>query len=284
MQTNVTFLTRRLMLEARTLISDISKDFFRKSKFSHANNKILINGLAKSGTSLVEHIFSELGYVNGARSLLRSGYKCQGYQDGFICKELFDSFPNNKNTFVKTHSVFNQEFMEFDKVKVIIILRDVKDALLSRYYHVMSDPLHWDNKRLSKIKSEQERFKQSVLALNPVYGFSQLEYYLFWKASWIHSPFQHNIFYYEDYKNSSSDFIQRLTEHCELIVDPLKIENTLENKRKSLSKVSKSLFNRRFVSGGDSGTFRKGLVGESERFFDAELNSLFSDLSEKYKI
>ena len=140
---------KRVKAELLNLYRDIKKDLSPSP--NTFQNKVFINGLAKSGTSLFEHIVSELGYVDGSRSLLRSKYKCDRYDEGFICPELFDTFPLSKKTYIKTHALYNPEFIYPDDFVKIIVLRDIRDALVSRYYHIISDPKHWDYSRLMSI-------------------------------------------------------------------------------------------------------------------------------------
>jgi len=278
------YLIKRLLAEYNNLFGDIQKDYF-SNNMCNSSNKIWINGLAKSGTSLYEHIVSELGYVDGARSILRSRYKCNRYEEGFICQELFDAFPLSKNTYIKTHALYKPEYKYLDLPTKIIVLRDIRDALVSRYFHIISDPKHWDFNRLNHIKNDLSRFKASVLAINPTYGISQFEYYARYVNSWIESPFNTSIFWYEDY---ISDPIREINKIILLLgcgsKDASDIENKLECKREKLSNMNGSLQSKRKSSIAQSGTFRSGKIGGHIDFFDSELAFMYQELSSKYKL
>ena len=57
----------------KILFDDIKKDFFYDHKKKY--NKVLVIGVQKSGTTLIEWILSEMGYVNQVTSPLESFMK-----------------------------------------------------------------------------------------------------------------------------------------------------------------------------------------------------------------
>jgi len=275
---------KRLLAECYNLIVDIRKDYFSKEICS-SSNKIWINGLAKSGTSLFEHIVSELGYVDGARSLLRARYKCKSFEEGFICTELFETFPSSKNTYVKTHALHDPEFNYSTDVIKIIVLRDIRDALVSRYYHIISDPKHWDYNRLMSISSDIDRFKASVFIDNPTWAVTQFEYYAMFVNSWINSPFSQDIIWYEDYLLNPLSIISSIQKKLNIdIYSALYIESILEDKRSIMTENVSDLGRKRRSSSAQSGTFRSGKTKNYLAFFDDELNDYYMGLTEKYSL
>ena len=60
--------------------------------------------------------------------------------------EYFDHFPKDKFSYVKTHLEYNKDLVENLKKKQFFnnnIFRDLRDAMISRYYHILSDKNHW---------------------------------------------------------------------------------------------------------------------------------------------
>jgi len=274
---------KRVKAELLNLYRDIKKDL--SSSPNTLQNKVFINGLAKSGTSLFEHIVSELGYVDGARSLLRARYKCNRYEEGFICSELFNSFPSTKKTYIKTHAVYDPEFNYPTDVIKIIVLRDIRDALVSRYYHVISDPRHWDYNRLISINSDLDRFKASVFINNPVWEIPQFEYYAMFVDSWVKSPFSQEIFWYEDYLKDPLNVISKIKEKLHVDnVSVLEIEQSLDSKRTSMLRSTSDLGTRRKSFSAQSATFRSGKSKGYLDFFDDELNDYYEGLMQKYML
>ena len=273
----------RISAEIKNLYEDIKKDFSHRP--SAESSTVLINGLAKSGTSLFEHIISELGYVDGARSLLRSRYKCPRYKEGFICPELFESFPQSKKTYIKTHSVYQRDFQYPVDVKKLIVLRDIRDALVSRYYHIISEPKHWDYNRLRQIDSHLARFKASVFINNPTWGVTQFEYYAMFVDSWINSPFLNDIIWYEDYLNDPIQVISNIKAKLKTgFSSALELESKLEEKRNSMRKNISDLGKARQSSTAQSATYRAGKSGSYISFFDDELSDFYNDLAKKYRL
>lgn len=244
-----------------------------------------INGLAKSGTSLIEDIVYQLGYVDGTRSLLRPRLRLPKLADAVLDEQLFSAQPRRKKTYLKTHCLYSQKldpWVDLYNVSPVIVMRDVRDALVSRYHHICSDPTHWDFLRLKNLP-ESVRFKSSVLVANPVYKLSQLEYYIFWIHSWFDSPFSNRIIWYESYLNSPELFIDKIAAACHAEkYNSQTIELCLSRKRAQIASLSSDLAKRRLRVGSRSGTFRTGEAGQNKKYFDAELDDLFCRLIHKY--
>ena len=54
-------------------------------------------------------------------------------------------FPKNKNSYIKTHLEYDKKILESlknENFKIIITFRNLKDVMISRYYHILSDTKH----------------------------------------------------------------------------------------------------------------------------------------------
>lgn len=239
---------------------------------------IWINGLAKSGTSLVENIVREAGYVDGSRSLLRPRIHCPSLNDGLMDVKIIAMQPRNKLTYVKTHCIRNEiaeRCASLDYSKQIIVVRDVRDALVSRFFHILSDPTHWIHEACPPLRADLESFKRATLQINPVTNLNSLEYFVDWVASWDFSVFADRIVRYEDYKTDSAKFIQRV---YDILSIPSAQADIVEERLQAARNRAKGLNNlaqRRAALSGQSATFRRGEVGEYVDWFDTELLEKF---------
>jgi hypothetical protein len=269
----------------RSGYSDLAKDLASLAAGGHEVHGIWVNGLAKSGTSLVENIVSESGYVDGARSILRRRYRAVGREDGLIDRSFFCLFPKYLRTYHKTHSLYYAQLDQLiGSIRPVIVLRDIRDALVSRYHHVMSDPTHWDYRRLLAVE-EKDRFFASITAQNPVYGISQIEYYARWVDSWLESSWQDNIVWFEDYCNDELSFTAKVLDLCNIdSINSQKITKSVHDRREKILKSGNDLARRRHLFGAESGTLRKGKAGEYREYFNEDSYSIYFDLIEKYRV
>ena len=110
-------------------------------------------GLPKSGTTLIEEIL-EYYAVSAKKSLLRL-YDDSGLDHAHgISEKLFSSFPKNKITYLKTHSHFSKNYIDIatkHNSKILISMRDIRDAMISRYYHIMNDKNSWQHNSIKNL-------------------------------------------------------------------------------------------------------------------------------------
>ena len=81
---------------------------------------------------------------------------------------MINSAPKNKFSFLKLHTHFKPKYInlvEKNKLRISIQIRDIRDMLISRYYHVLDDKYHWQNKLISNLNFD-EGFKQSLKGIS----------------------------------------------------------------------------------------------------------------------
>ena len=54
---------------------------------------------------------------------------------------MLSSAPEKKLSYIKTHTHYNSEILKLinDRVKIIFTFRDLRDVMISRYYHILQD-------------------------------------------------------------------------------------------------------------------------------------------------
>lgn len=256
------------------ILADIKKDYGKKISY----NKVWICGLPKSGTTLVEKILDNLPYVSMDRSPLRYGIN-KNVIDSKNIENYIRLFPKNKNSYLKTHLEYNKKILENLKnnnFKIIITFRNLKDVMISRYYHILSDTKHRHH-HLVKNCSFEEGFLNSITATDN--NLSALKYYFLWVESWSKIKEEDNLLKinYEKYSENPHEFIKKILSFLEIkSFDEKIVEKKLERERKihkkfGLAKNLKS-FNR------NVSTFRSGETNQWKKLFNNKIEVEFNKI------
>ena len=164
------------------------KDFYndycvRLDLIKFERHLLFIAGLPKSGTTWLEQLFNYTpGLVQLNKSRLRKYPSIQSLNlkhSHYIHPEMLSCAPKNLLSFLKLHldpHPENLNILEESGLKTVVLIRDIRDKLISRYYHVMNDQNHWDYERLKNISS-QSRLIESMKAKDPESSMLVIEYY-----------------------------------------------------------------------------------------------------------
>ena len=237
-------------------------------------------GLPKSGTTLIEEIFDELPYARLDFSPLRIFIKGKLDHRHAISEEMFRNVPKNKYTFLKTHTHYDKKYENIGKkfnAKIIISLRDIRDMMISRYYHILADKKHWQNSAISNL-STIEGFKKSLVIKNNSLEEKPIEYYYNWIKEWINISKNRNylILWFEDYTSDPIIYINKILQYLQIRdFTGIEIEKKLKNNLRT--KQGKTLKENISKYGKMKSTMRKGFPGEWKSFFDEDISSFFNE-------
>jgi hypothetical protein len=252
---------------------DLKKDF-EASKLKSENKFVWCPGLPKSGTTLIEQILERLPYVRLNASFLRI-YDNKNLDHGHgISTEMFSKIPKQKFTFLKTHTHYTYKYERIalnKKAKIIVSVRDLRDMLISRYYHILSDKNHWLHNKIKKLNFS-DGFIISLKEKSSPELESALIYYYKWIKDWLIIANQKDylVLWYEDYKLDPIKYISRIILYTNnKDYSAKKIENEIQDARLKKKDLSNSINN----YGRSKSTFRKGLVGEWRKLFNNEINN-----------
>ena len=258
-------------------ISDVNKDLIAK-KYSSTKYKVWCAGLPHSGSTLIEEIFENLPYVGLNSSLIRFFYNRRITHLHGISHDAFLSFPEKKYSFLKTHSHYEPESLDFanlSNVTTIVCLRDLRDMMLSRYWHIIANKKHQSHKLVSKMP-----FKEGLITSmleenqNNYYASIPIDDYFQWIKNWLDQEKKGTvkIFWFEDYISDPVKYLDKLKLYLEFNeLDSKVIEKILVNKRGKHSK--QSLSQRLLKKGRNKSTFRSGQVGGWKKYFDNDIIS-----------
>lgn len=203
----------------KLFLTDLKKDFFLSHKKDY--NKVLIVGLPKSGTTLVEWILTESGYVNQKISPLRIFYEKGLKNSHDISYKMLNFIPDNKFTFLKRHSEASQQNINLInqfKIKIILSTRNLKEAMISRYLHLISDKNSFYFKKLQKL-NYIDGFRFSLTEKNDKNEIPIKEFY-YWYVKWQkyieEKKMDYLVLKYEDYKFDNKSYIKKILNYLKI--------------------------------------------------------------------
>ncbi len=259
-------------------LEDYSKDY-KSSKIIKDHKLVWICSLPKSGSTLVEEIIDFFPYVKLDRSLNRFYSKGKLAHVHNISKEMLSSAPEKKLSYIKTHTHYNSEILKLinDRVKIIFTFRDLRDVMISRYYHILQDKSHIDHQKISRL-GLKEGFIYSFKSLG--YGEKNiLTYYYNWIKDWQSKKFlfNHLELWFEDFVKDPNEYLKKIlmflnfddnTYNLSNLKIYLKKKNTYKHNRTFAQKINDKSKN---VS-----TFRSGKIENWKTFFDDEITNEFN--------
>ena len=279
---NLKKITKYLIKNPSQLFKNALIDFKKdKSKKILIHNKVWCIGLPKSGTTLIENILEDLPYVEMFTSIFRKWENTNSKYmfDLNVPEKLFEDMPSEKNTFLKTHTKFSEttrKIIHNNNIKVILSVRDLRDMMISRYYHIINYKSHWQH-NLIKNLSFNEGFRISLTNKKDDHKNNPLNYYYFWIKEWVeYAKKEKNILVlnYEDYLANKEKYILKILNYLRVDKKEFNFEK-FKNSRtnKSLSTLSKNLEK----YGRNKSTFRLGASDQWRQLFDEEMINYFNE-------
>jgi len=256
------------------LIDDFNKDISAKFHSSKVY-AVWCAGLPKSGTTLVEEIFDQMPYVTLNNSFLRIFWHKNLKHQHNVNEGTFKGLKKNHYSFLKTHSHYKKNYDQIIKknnLKVIVSLRDLRDMMISRYFHILNQKNHWLHNEISSLNFKKG-FKISLISKHKEDKQNAICYYYNWIKKWREeaSKNKYLVVWYEDYKHNPINYIKRIMEFTEFEnLSPKKVYlNILKKKRSNNLTESYKKF------GKLKSTFRKGATEEWKEYFDDEISKYF---------
>ena len=255
---------------------DLKKDLDSKN-YKSPYKLVWCAGLPKSGSTLVEKIFDHLPYVRLNSSFNRIYFDKNLDQDHGISELIFSNIPKEKYNFLKTHTHYEDKYEKIalrHNSRIIISLRDIRDMLISRYYHILSFKNHWLHQDLKNLNFT-EGFILSFTAKENKSSPSVLKYYYDWINDWIKIGKQKNylVLWYEQYNLDPIKYIKDILQYVDFSnfsADKIYNKIIFENNKKMTLTMSLAKYGR------DKTTFRKGEVGEWQKLFNEEITESFN--------
>jgi hypothetical protein len=272
--------TKYLFRNPRQLFKNSFSDYKKdKSKIKLVFNKVWCIGLPKSGTTLIENILEQLPYVEMFSSVFRKWENTDpNYMfDLNVPEKLFLDMPNDKNTYFKTHTKYSdltRDIIKKNKLRVIISIRDLRDMMISRYFHIMSYKMHWQHDLIKDLPFD-EGFKISIVNKKKEHELNPLTYYYLWINQWIdYARKEKNtlVLNYEDYGKNKDNYISQILNYLKIDVNRFILKNFDNLKIKNSNSLSYNLKN----YGREKSTFRSGRSEQWKTLFNEKTANFFN--------
>ena len=271
----------------KQLLEELYDEYLTLTKqVSYDHYLIFIAGLPKSGTTWLEKLISEiLGYIQLDGSFLRTlrGVENLEHKHG-INQEMINSAPKKKYSFLKLHTHCDEEYIQILKdaeVKPTILIRDIRDMMISRYWHILSEPTHWQYNEIMNLPFN-EGFEKSLFGIFK--GEPVIHYFLQWINNWIEyinkNPNDTMLIKYEEMKNDLISTLTKLFYFYGIQYSKKEIKNIIliqNNKHINKENLSSNLK----LLGREITTFRKGEPGEWKNYFNKSHCRIFKELAGK---
>lgn len=243
-------------------------------RVSYSNHLIFVAGLPKSGTSWLEKIISEVpGYIKLNGSFLRRfrGAELLSYSHG-VNAEMLASAPRGKYSFLKLHTHYRDEYiaiLEQANIKPVVLIRDLRDMMISRYYHILSDPTHWFYNDINGLPFD-EGFEKSLFGVSEEDTETAIKYYKSWVDGWVNYVNMNRekalLVRYEDMKTDLCQTMDNILRFHDISLSRESIDRMIRRQSRN-DKVKESLAKNLSLPGKFKSTFRKGSIGEWKNCF-----------------
>lgn len=271
----------------RQLINEIKNELITISgQANYDCYLIFIAGLPKSGTSWLEKLVSEIpGFTQLNGSFLRHLHGAHKLEHTHgINREMLNSAPKNRYSFIKLHTHYEEKYInvldEF-KLRPTILIRDLRDMLISRYYHVMADPNHWQYGKINSLPFE-EGFEKSLFGISHEDNMDVINYYTFWISGWFNyleaNQDKCYLMRFEDMKKDLFLEYKNFLSYYNISFSDSFINQMLE-RQKTRHVDQKNLSKNLNLPGRLQTTFRKGISGEWKNLFSKSHKDIFKDIT-----
>jgi len=232
---------------------------------------VVVFALPKSGSTLTELVFRTLGYTDMQHAIGCRSRTCGADTpaDERLQRTL-GWIREGRPAFSKTHLPFDpglEAAMDRRRLGGIVQIRDIRDALISRYYHVMANRRHRHHAMLRDLP-EIEGIKKSFFGERPGAGDDPITRFSAWIADWI-SASQFPVVKYEELCGNEESFLRALLAGAGRNThDWSRLRSVLAADRERAA--SRTLDARLKVRGKGFSTFRKGEAGGWRQTLDQE--------------
>lgn len=265
----------RLVSKNPSLLMDIYR-YLRNDVFSiigahnYAYRTIFIAGLPKSGTTWVE---SQLKKVPGYNMrMLNDPDGC--IVEHNICDSVFASLPRYGYSVVKLHTRYSERNIETIRRHVprfMVMIRDLRDMCISRYFHVKSEKSH----RHCHLYNESSLEDGIMHCIGIV-----AEEYVQWVCDWVNMANKNKDFIllisYEELNRSPAITFKRIFDFFHLPYNATFLDRLAESKLKR-EKDLKAQLERN--TGLSKSTERKGIIGDWRNYFSGEHKRKFKEIA-----
>lgn len=220
---------------------------------------VFIAGLPKAGTTWMENLVETIPHY---RRL--APFDPRASLDNHVLdRSLLQKLPGRGNYFLKTHVEAYPEgvaaLIEY-QVPTLVMVRDLRDQCVSRFYHVLNQPEHRHHDFYIH-EDHEVAFKHCIEV--------SITEYAAWIRGWLNVIETRNMLFkmirFEDMRSNTGLVFREVLEHFSINLDDETIEEIIQ-KVALASRKSRSL--KQGIKSGTN-TFRSGKIGEWREHFSS---------------
>ena len=223
----------------------------------------LIVGLPKSGTTWFAQLAAQV-----------PGYSVLRYEDPDlctllhdVCDDVFESAPGDLLSILKLHTrptAENRAVIERHAERVVVVYRDLRDVVVSRYFHVLAETAHRHHEQYHS-SSPEEGLRHSIELVAEEY----CEWIRGWRAICAADPDRYLELRYEDLRADPAGRLGQTLAHWGISLPAAQLEEMVTA---VAARTKFGLDERSFRRGNLA---RKGIVGDWRNQFTPEHDQLF---------
>lgn len=201
--------------------------------------------------------------------------------------EMLECAPRKRLSFLKLHlNPYQHNFSIIDRLnlKTVVLIRDMRDMLISRYYHIMTSNNHWDYRRLLGFQ-EEERLYESMRGVVPVDSSETvIQYYSKWINGWLERAEENHhktiVVTFEELKEDTFSALKKVYMFFGYTTENHIIKRVIERQTIHFQNSLKNDLSTNLKQKGRSmSTFRKGKTGEWRECFDEKTKNYFKSFA-----
>lgn len=243
----------------------LTAEYLKKEGVQNPLQKVLVNGSPKTGTTWMLKLISSI-----------PGYREVGNFDGEIRR--YNSVQPGE--VVHGHDWFTEELADVlarNQIKVILLVRDPRDQLISRVFHIRRVETHPWHKKLSELSLDEA----IMLCIEGRDGLPGTRTMIELTQSWLNGCFDQVVVRYEDLLNNPQEQFQRVLDYLRvnLPADLLKAI-IARNQFERLSGGRKFWKQARKQGQEDPHShFRKGIIGDWKNYLKPQHINRFKQVA-----
>lgn len=243
----------------------LTAEYLKKEGVQNPLQKVLVNGSPKTGTTWMLKLISSI-----------PGYREVGNFDGEIRR--YNTVQAGE--VVHGHDWFTEELADVlarNQIKVILLVRDPRDQLISRVFHIRRVETHPWHKKLSELSLDEA----IMLCIEGRDGLPGTRTMIELTQSWLNGCFDQVVVRYEDLLNNPQEQFQRVLDHLRvnLPADLLKAI-IARNQFERLSGGRKFWKQARKQGQEDPHShFRKGIIGDWKNYLKPQHINRFKQVA-----
>ena len=275
------------LVEYENLFKDIFSDRqVKKGKVQCNTHLFFIAGIPKSGTTWLCQLLSQSpGLVQLNTSLLRQypqHSKLENIHD--VSPQMLSCAPKNRLSFLKLHlNPYPRNFSILDdyNIRTVVLIRDLRDVLISRLHHILLIKSHWDYKRLNNLPNES-RLLESMKGIIPELSVYVIDYFTSWISGWIDKastdPEKILLIKYEEMTLDLLSVLKMIYKFYDYPISDNDINKVIiKQKMKHKNDQKRGLIKNIKLQGRAKSTFRKGIIGGWQNEFNLEICEFFKE-------